>query len=213
MKVSTSCVVLGDVVGSRRSTDRRGLHQRLSSVLEAANLRFGSDLRVTVGDEYQGHFASLGAALVATWWIRVHLRPDIDVRHGLGLGETAVLDPIAHIEDGPGWWAARRAIESVETAATRPRTRHARDLLEAGDGSAGADPLVQAVNAALAGRDELTGRLDERALRLLRALSAGESQADMARAEGISASAVSQRLRQDGLGMLMELNARLEVMA
>ena len=63
MKTNASFVVIGDVVASRAAADRVLLHQVLSETLAAANERFGSDLRITVGDEYQGHCQTLGQAL------------------------------------------------------------------------------------------------------------------------------------------------------
>ena len=65
MKPTTSGIVatlIGDVVGSRAATDRAALHDRLATLLAEANeeLRPVVPLRVTVGDEYQGCFDTLG---------------------------------------------------------------------------------------------------------------------------------------------------------
>lgn len=211
-KEIASISVLGDVVSSRQAADRAALHASLRAALQATNERFGSSLRITVGDEYQGHFPSLGTALTGTWWLRLQLLPTIGVRHGIGVGATSVLSSEDGIEDGPGWWAARAAIEEVEVAATRARTRWARDRVLA-DAETGQQMLVAAVNAALLGRDEITGRLDARSVSVLRGLLAGRTQTDVARSEGITASAVSQRIRQDGLGALLEMNAQWEALA
>lgn len=214
MKSETSCVVLGDVVGSRYAIDRAALHRDLRSVLKAANAEFGTDLRITVGDEYQGHVDSLGQAVRLTWWIRVHLLPGLDVRHGIGIGATALLDAAEGVEDGPGWWAARAAIEEVAARARRPRTRSARDLVMAqarGTRTApsGTSRLVGALNLALAARDQLTDGLDARSVSVLCGVLEGHSQAEIARREGISPSAVSQRIRQDGLGVLWQMYAEM----
>lgn len=205
-------MVIGDVVGSRRTPDRVGLHGRLRAALEAINARHGSDLRITVGDEYQGHFPSLGAALAGVWRLRLELLPDADVRHGIGLGDTAVLDAESgdRIEDGPGWWAAREAIEAVEQAASRPRSKAVRDRLSVAADSTRDPGVVAAINAALTGRDALTGRLDARSVSVLCGLLDGRSQVAVAAAQGITASAVSQRIRQDGLGALVDMTAELE---
>lgn len=209
MKANPSCVVLGDVVGSRRAPDRAALHHTLAEVLARANERFSGDLRVTVGDEYQGHLPTIGQALAATWWIRLHLAPGVDVRHGIGLGPTAVLDDATGIEDGPGWWAAREAIEDAERRAARARSRATRDRLVAAADSDRDPGLVVALNAALSARDELTSRLDERSVSVLRGLLEGRSQREIAEREGISASAVSQRMRTDALGMLLDMQEEL----
>ena len=47
------------------------------------------------------------------------------------------------------------------------------------------------------------GSLWERSLRLLRGVLAGRSQVELAREEGVSPSAVSQRVRHDGLAALV----------
>ena len=117
--------VIGDVVGSRDHADRPDLHVRLvgrlaelEEMLRAEEAAGGETLvvsppRVTVGDEYQGIFTTLGVALRATRWLRTSLLPDVDVRHGLGWGPVQVLEDEPRVEDGPGWWAAREAVESV----------------------------------------------------------------------------------------------------
>lgn len=202
--------LIGDVVGSRTSTDRARLHGTLSDVLARANevLDPVVALRVTVGDEFQGCFATVGAAVHASLWLRLHLVPEADLRHGIGWGEVAVLAEEPRVEDGPGWWAARDAIDEVKAEAARPATRLLRTAYHrapAGAGAPGPDP--RPVNAALMCRDHVVGSVagksGGRALRLLRGTIDGVSQAVLAEQEGISASAVSQRIRHDGLAVVL----------
>ena len=47
------------------------------------------------------------------------------------------------------------------------------------------------------------GSWDERSHRILRGLMSGQSQAEVAAAEDVSASAVSQRVRGDGIGAVL----------
>ena len=82
--------LLGDVVGSRTSTDRRGLHAHLSGRLDeltdllrseeqASGMQvLASPLRITTGDEYQGTFVRVGGALTAARWLRLALLPAPD---------------------------------------------------------------------------------------------------------------------------------------
>lgn len=110
------------------------------------------------------------------------------------------------VEDGPGWWAARAAIESVKTEAGRPGSRHLRTAYHRADVQGGTQeegPEPEAVNAALMCRDQMVGSVSERSLRLLRGTIEGRTQAELARDEGISASAVSQRVRHDGLTVII----------
>lgn len=202
-----AAVLIGDLVGSRRSADRRGLHQRLSRALRQVNETHGGTLRHTVGDEYQGAFPDLGAALRATLALRLELLPGADVRHGVGLGRIESLDGPNRIEDGPGWWAARDAIDAVKLQQDRAATRSMRTAYRLAPDTEG--PVPAAVNAALIGRDALVGRLSGRGLPVLRGLLEGLSQREIAAAEGVSSSAVSQRVRNDGVGMVLALDELL----
>jgi SatD family (SatD) len=207
MKAEGSGVVatlIGDVVGSRAATDRSVLHGQLVSLLAEANerLRPAVPLRVTVGDEYQGCFETTGEALHATLWLPLHLAPQADVRHGVGWGSVAVLADDPRVEDGPGWWAARAAIESVKADSSRAAKRHLRTSYHLDGGTEGPDP--GALNAALLCRDQMVGSLTDRSLRLLRGMVDGYSQAELAASEGVSASAVSQRVRRDGLAVIVQ---------
>ncbi len=208
LKVSPPVVVIGDLVGSRVVADRAGLHRRLADALGTVNDRWGTDLRITVGDEFQGTVPSVGAATSLTLALRLALLPEHDLRCGIGRGATAVLDPAAGIEDGPGWWAARAAIEAVEALATRPATRAARTAYRSTDVT---EP-TGALDAALLARDELVARLDARSLSVLRGLLSGRTQREVAATEQVSESAVSQRVRRDGIGVVVTMSEWLETL-
>lgn len=198
-----SITLLGDLIGSRVSVDRRALHARFERALEEVNAAFSplTPMRMQVGDEYQAVFATLGDALSASLLVRLALLPDHDIRHGIGRGAVEVLTEEPRIEDGPGWWAARQAIERAAGAEGRPPSRSLRTAYVAHASVSAADEA--AVNAALLLRDERVTGLSERSLSVLRGLLSGQSQRDLAGALGISPSAVSQRVRADGLGALV----------
>ena len=202
VKGRTAVALIGDVVGSRTAADRRLLHERIGAAIAEVNAALGpvQPLRITVGDEYQGVFGSLGDAVRATLRLRLALLPAYDVRHGLGRGEVTVLQEEPRVEDGPGWWAARGAIEEVKALAAQAGTRQLRTSYAVAEGVADDTP---AVRAALMCRDHLVGSLSERSLLVLRGLLAGRSQKELAADAGISASAVSQRVRSDGLAVLV----------
>ncbi len=211
---ASRCVVIGDLVGSRGAPNRRALHRAVDKALVSVNAAVPAvtELRITVGDEFQGAYDTLGAAIEAALRVRLELLPSADVRVGIGRGPVQLLDAERGIEDGPGWWAARAAIEEVEQAAARAATRHLRTAYRpapelsgasAADGPGhGAD--ADAVNAALLCRDHLVGSLSQRSVRLLRGLmDPHTTQSELAGLEGISASAVSQRVRADGIGAVL----------
>ncbi len=122
------CLLIGDLVGSRDASNRRALHRAVEKSLGSVNAAVPAvtELRVTVGDEFQGAYTTLGAAIEAALRVRLELLPAADVRVGIGRGPVQLLDAERGIEDGPGWWAARAAIEAVEEAAGRAATRHLR---------------------------------------------------------------------------------------
>jgi hypothetical protein len=202
--MSTVATVIGDLVGSRTSEDRTDLHQRLGAAIAEVNdlLTPVRPLWIIAGDEYQGTFATVGEAVQASLLVRVRMLPAYDVRHGIGWGETTVLDDEGGIEDGPGWWAARAAIEAAERAERTPAARSLRTAYVVADGAVDApDPGL--VNAALVLRDERVTGLSERSVSVLRGLLSHETQRDLAGTLGISASAVSQRVRADGLAAIV----------
>ena len=201
---ASRCTLIGDIVGSRGSVDRADLHRAVEAALRQVDDAVPSltGLRVTVGDEFQGSYATLGEALDAGLRVRLALLPDVDTRIGIGRGSVTTLDPDRGIEDGPGWWAARSAGDAAEEAAAKPATRHVRTALRVAPSED--DTAVDAVNAALLCRDHLVGSCSERSIRLLRGLMQPHTtQGDLATLEGISPSAVSQRVRADGLGAVL----------
>lgn len=207
------CVLIGDIVASRVSADRRAVHDAVVAALAATEAVVPSvrGLRITVGDEFQGGYRTLGAALDAALRVRLALLPDVDVRIGVGRGSVTVLDAERGIEDGSAWWAARAAVEHVEATAERSPTRTLRTGYRAEDEDE--DGTVGAVNAALLCRDHLVGSLSDRSLRLLEGLMHPDTtQAQLAEREGVSASAVSQRVRADGVGVVLAAHELLRVL-
>lgn len=154
----------------------------------------------TVGDEFQGAFTAVGLAIDAALTLRLAVAPEVDVRFGIGWGTVTMLDETAGIQDGPGWWAAREAIEWTASAQRQPGLAWVRTSFRAGEGTR-AD--VDAINAALICRDHLVGSLDDRSIRIVKALLMNRTKKDIAATEGISPSAVSQRAGRDGLDLIV----------
>jgi hypothetical protein len=209
--------VIGDVVGSRRARDRGALHRRIQRVLDAVNAEHEPvrPLAITVGDEFQGSFEHVGQAVDAAFAVRLRLLPEVDTRYGLGWGAVEVLVPDRGIEDGPGWWLAREAIEWVATTERQAALRTVRTALrseapDAPDARDAPDALgTAAIAAALLCRDQLVGSLDERSLRILGGLMLHQPQTELAALEGVSGSAVSQRVRADGLAVIVAAQSEL----
>ncbi len=198
--------LIGDVVASRTSADRRGLHAALVGVLDEVNRATSPvhPLRVTVGDEFQGAWARRGEAVHAALRIRLLLLPDVETRYGLAHGEVAALSEDGTVQDGPGWWLAREAITAAKggegPASPEPvvRTRWREDAADAA-----------ALDAALRHRDLVLGGLDDRSLRILAGLLEGRTQRAVAEDEGITPTAVSRRVRRHGLDQLVVIDEDL----
>ncbi|UIJ33427.1 SatD family protein [Allobranchiibius sp. GilTou73] len=194
--------LIGDIVDSRGAPDRHALHTRLVSTLRRTDhlVAATTALRITVGDEFQASYETLGNALEAAFRIRLGLMPETLVRFGLSWGGATVLDARAGTQDGPAWWAARKAIEAAQAAERRPATHAVRTVYTPAQDDG---PSAGAVNAALVCQDQLLSSLDERAMRILQRLVAGESRTEIARAEDVSPSAISQRIRAAGLEVIV----------
>ena len=192
--------LLVDIVGSR-SSSRRDLHSDVVRAVAATNDAVAAlhPLRLTVGDELQGVYPTLGAALAASYSLRLGLAPRWDARFGIGGGEVTVIDEGLGIQDGPGWWLAREAIDWVRTQATKPGYESVRTAVRDGRPSApqSTDAVARLVDVHLA-------RLKRGALGTLRGLLEGLDNAAIAGREGISESANSQRVRNNDLRPLMD---------
>jgi hypothetical protein len=201
--------LIGDVVASRRADDREVLHRRLTALLADVNEACAptTPLRITVGDEFQGTFETVGQALQASLRLRIGLLPDHDMRHGIGWGEVRVLQEDPRVEDGPGWWAARDAIQEVQQAQEHAAPRFRSTAYSPAEEAGGPDPHL--VAAALLLRDTVVSGLSERSVSVLRGLLSGQTQRDIAEELGISPSAVSQRVRGDGLAAVVAADESL----
>ena len=206
MKGFPKCVaLLGDVVRSRDS-DRTRVHEALLNAIATCNKAHPplDPLRVTVGDEVQGVYATLGQAVAAMLMLRDELLGTAEVRCGLGGGDVQVIDAKRGIQDGSAWWSAREAIERAETLSRQPGNRTSRTALIDARAVANplTDPVLRMVDAALAS-------LNPGARRSWVHLRTGKDNATAAKLEGITPSANSQRINDHGLRPLAALVAAL----
>lgn len=207
MKVaSPRATLIGDIVGSRRASDRSELHRGVASALRRVAAGAIDPPAFTVGDEFQGSYPTVGAAIDAALWVRLALAPHVDVRFGIGWGMVTILDADERIQDGPGWWSARDAIQQTAEAQRQPGFALVRTTFRA-HGDSRDDVAV--INAALLCRDHLLGSLDDRSLRIVKGLMNNQTKKELAQAEGISPSAISQRAGRDGLDLLVRASQYL----
>lgn len=205
--------VIADIVGSRRLVDRASAQR----VLDETIVRVEADLPLatqpftpTVGDEQQAVYEQLGDALVSLLMLQLALPEGIAFRFGIGVGGITAIDS-AHgdLSDGPGWYAARDAIEIVHAREQRAVPRMRTWIVAAPGQDEVMQTTIAASNAYLLARDELVGAMSERERRLTYGRLAGVSQADLAAAEGITQPSVSKALRSAGSAALIEGAAQL----
>ena len=97
-------------------------------------------------------------------------------------------------------------LAALAAACSRPAPpaeplRAVRTAYVAADGETGPDQGL--VNAALMSRDQIVSGLSQRSMSVLDGLMRGRRQRDIAAELGISPSAVSQRIRAEGIGVLL----------
>jgi hypothetical protein len=204
--------VIVDISRSRTHSDRRALQNDVVAALDTVNdlVPALQPLGPTVGDEFQGAFATLPDALRATLLVRLHLPEGVELRFGIGSGElqTVGAGSAGSIQDGSAWWSARAAIGTAREH-EYSRLGFVRTWFAAGESTehgppeALGVPAAHLVNAYLLCRDQIIGGMQPRARRLLLGQLLERTQAQLAREEGISQSAVSQSLGRSGATALL----------
>lgn len=205
--MDVACLI-GDVVASRAQADQRGLLEAVAARLAATNesVEGLQPLTLTVGDEFQGSFATLAPALTAAVRLRLPDDPDVappDLRLGIGLGPVVDTEvaPAPRGQSGAGWWAARAALDAVRDREGRSQwPRSLRSAVRVAEGSRREEGTIDGLLVCI---DELLGRLDTRERWILRAALDGRRQADVAATLGISQPAVARRLHDKGIHALV----------
>ncbi len=201
MKVlSDSVALLGDLVASREA-QRPRVHEELLHAIDETNRRVPSldSVRVTVGDEVQGVYASMGHALQAALVLRDELFGTADMRFGIGGGDVRIIDGDRGIQDGNAWWLARDAIDFVETLSRQSGYEGVRTAIR--DERPAAIPAADAISRLV---DVHLASLRDGARRSLIGLLRGLDNTDVAEAEGISPSANTQRVKNNDLQALAD---------
>lgn len=200
--------VIADIVGSRELSDRGAAQKTLDETI--AQIERDLPLAVqpltpTVGDEQQAVYRGLADALTSLLMIQLRLPDGLAFRFGLGVGRVTAVESVhGQLADGPGWYAARAAIETVHAREQRavPRTRTW--IVGAPGQDEVMETTIAASNAYLLVRDELVGAMSARERRLTYGRAVGRSQQELAAQEGISQPSVSKSLRSAGSAALLE---------
>jgi hypothetical protein len=223
--------VLVDIVDSRHHGDRAALQEQVAEAAAVLNARIPSldPMTSTVGDELQATYADLFVAIRAVSELRLELAGVVGIRAGIGWGDIVMHDaersPFG--QDGPAWWSARSALDSVaastawsgyearfgvEFAAEAPAVASDAPPRETSTTRPPARPLaldaVAVVRSHLALLDRAFATIDATEARIVLGDLAEVPTEEIAAELSLSSSAVSQRRRRNHL---RELVAALRV--
>lgn len=118
------CAIIGDMVNSRNIENRSEIQKKMKEILDNVNVRFSSSLAskftITLGDEFQGLLTSVTDLITIIDYMKFEFYP-IKLRFGIGFGEmfTEVFEDIAIGSDGPAYYAAREAVDSIKKSRSR----------------------------------------------------------------------------------------------
>jgi predicted XRE-type DNA-binding protein len=205
--------VIVDLVRSRQHADRALAQRQVIEALEVANRARPAiiPLRPTVGDEFQGMYATLRDALAATILVRLALPDDLDCRFGIGVGDSRDIDDNAGnpIRDGSAWWNARAAITETKTREDdrEPWLRTWVSVERTHENLA--DAAI--TNAYLLCRDQLLATQSPNSRRALLGQLLGETQREIAEALGVTQPTVSATLGKGSASALSASTQLLEV--
>ncbi|MCC5890259.1 MAG: DNA-binding protein [Alkalibacterium sp.] len=128
MEENNKVALIADIVASKQIKDRKTVQELLNSLLDSINTQFkesiASNLTITLGDEFQGIVDSVETAFLIIDLVTLALELDskketgevVTLRWGIGIGRLST--PIKNRKvsigtDGPAYWYAREAIDSV----------------------------------------------------------------------------------------------------
>ena len=111
--------IIGDIKDSKKIADRKNVQNKLNEVLQRINKKYESEISakfmITLGDEFQGLLFKGEKVLDIIEEIQMEMYP-IRIRFGIGVGEitTDINLEMAIGADGPGYYNARTAIETIK---------------------------------------------------------------------------------------------------
>lgn len=111
--------IIGDIVDSKKLTDRNVVQQKLKKVLEDINNKYSEDIAskftITLGDEFQGLLKNRNSIMKIVFEIEMAMTP-IQIRFGIGIGDisTDISFNNSSEIDGPAYHRARKMIKEIK---------------------------------------------------------------------------------------------------
>lgn len=110
--------IIGDIISSKKLKNRHAVQKKLNQALKQINAHYkkdiASDFTITLGDEFQGLLKRPDHLFEIIDRIKYNLHP-AKIRFGIGIGtiETEINQSESLGADGPAYWCARDAINTV----------------------------------------------------------------------------------------------------
>ncbi len=207
--------VIGDIVDSRKLTDRDAVQQQLKAALTAVNAKYShaiaSDFMITLGDEFQGLLHHGAEVMNLVDELAQAIQP-VQLRFGLGVGgvDTAIDRALSVGADGPAYHRARAGVDTIKKADRRKKFATGSVVLTSDNPDC--DALV---NALLAVCDYQKSKWWQRQREVISAYTQnGHNQKQAAASLAISQSGVSHSLSASGYyayeQAMRQLNATIE---
>lgn len=111
--IQNTCVIIGDIKGSRKLVRWQDIFKRLETALKEVSQEFVNDIlinfRLTVGDEFQGILSGAESAYLVC--VAIKSRVPADIYFGIGIGEVEKLSDEDTGMRGTAFYRARNALE------------------------------------------------------------------------------------------------------
>lgn len=189
--------IIGDIKESKKIDNRDEVQKKLKSILEDMNTRYQEDISsnfiITLGDEFQGLLCNGARLMQIISEIEERMYP-INIRFGVGIGKitTEINRELSIGADGPGYYNARAAIESLKEDEKRKRINAANVRFEAEEEKHSTVMMLNTITTLLmAIKDTWSDRQREVICEML---VHGESQVDVAKRLGVNQSTVQKIL-------------------
>jgi hypothetical protein len=204
--------IIGDLIDSRKITDRSNFQQEYAKLLAEINQQYAPDIvsrfAITLGDEFQGVLGSAQRIMEILTTISVRLHPQ-EIRFGIGVGEiTTDTELYRNIGmDGPAFWKARSAIEYIHDNNDYGVSRTY--VLAADDANA------SLINSSLAANDFIFSRMTPAQMQtFLELIKMGAAWSDFEQKQiayrlKIAASSVLRRIKGSGLKIYLRNNKEI----
>jgi len=190
-------VIIGDIIKSRKLSNRYEVQETFSSVVSEAQIEYGKDLvspiTLTIGDEFQSVMANANDLFKIVDKLDLKMHP-VQLRYGFGIGtiDTKINKQISIGMDGPAFHRAREALDVA-------RKQNRRYYFRMDDGG-----IENAINLLLKWMDAGMQNWSDTKKKILVFKERGYTQTDIALRLQITQPAISQHLRSPFFNLISE---------